>query len=186
MSNQLLSKTRLQEIEDLACHQLATASSSGYDLSHIVDAIVQREGLHLMEAELEDISGVLYKNTHGAWIILLNREDSTRRKLFTIAHELGHYFLHRDLQDEFVDGAFVHNCFGRSEDSKYQDLEVEANEFAGNLIMPKAHIDALMQSVQRDPKQKPMDSEEVSQMAAYFKVSPHAMLVRLKNLNYAV
>ena len=184
MTNALLSETKVNDIEALAASKLMEAySEKDFDYSQVLHKIVQREGIQLREADLEEISGVLYKDNQGDWVILVNREDSQKRKLFTIAHELGHYFLHKNDQDEFIDGQFVNSCFGRSESTKYQQQELEANEFAGNLVMPKAQI----QDELGLPKQAGELSENVIlKMASKFRVSPHAMLTRLKNLNYGV
>lgn len=184
MTNTLLTEHKIKDIEELAASKLMEAySEKPFDYSQLMTFLVEREGIRLREADLEEISGVLYKDNQGDWVILVNREDSQKRKLFTIAHELGHYFLHKNDQDQFIDGQFVNSCFGRSESTKYQQQELEANEFAGNLVMPKAQI----QEELGLPQQAGELSESVIvKMASKFRVSPHAMLTRLKNLNYGV
>lgn len=82
----------------------------------------------MYESDLKDISGLL-KKKEGEWVIYVNQEDSPSRKVFTIAHELGHYFLHKDSCDNFVDGPLIY----RKEKSKFETKEIEANEFAGQL-----------------------------------------------------
>lgn len=184
MTNLLLDKDKAKQIGALAESTLMEAySGKHFQRASVINKILEQENLKLREADLQEISGVLYKNKQGEWVILVNREDSAKRKLFTVAHELGHYFLHRDQKDEFIDGQFVNTCFVRNEGKKYQDIEVEANEFAGNLIMPKAEI----QAVVGDPEEvEKVTEEQVLELAAQFKVSPHAMLTRLKNLNYGI
>lgn len=54
---------------------------------------------------------------NGVGVILVNSTMPTSRRRLTLAHELGHLVLHRD----FLDG----------------DVEDEANEFAGALLMPR-------------------------------------------------
>ncbi|EQA4400421.1 ImmA/IrrE family metallo-endopeptidase, partial [Acinetobacter baumannii] len=65
------------------------------------------------------------------WTILYNPTvESSGRILFTKAHELGHYILHRTIQDEFLCGA---------EDLQTYDIasiETEANKFSSYLLMP--------------------------------------------------
>ncbi len=106
----------------------------------------------------------------------MNRDDSPARQLFTIAHELGHFFLHGRLREEFVDGDFVMN---RDENEKYDVEELEANEFAGNLVMPAERIQRKLQGETPTPK-------EVLDLADAFRVSPLAMVIRLRTLGYAV
>ena len=125
----------------------------------------------IFEGDLYEMSGALRKKD-DKWSIYVNRGDSGQRKLFTIAHELGHFFAHRDLCDEFVDGQLI----SRSEQEKYAVLELEANEFAGNLIMPESEV---KQRVTGE-----ITRETLQSLARSFGVSTLAMTTRLKNLGY--
>lgn len=120
------------------------------------------------------MSGALRKEKDG-WVLYINSSDSEKRKLFTIAHELGHYFVHRSLCDEFVDGQLI----SRAEQEKYAAVELEANEFAGNLIMPEARVRKL---VEKDS----LTEGRVIELAGEFNVSAIAMATRLRNLDYDV
>ncbi|MDB4978479.1 MAG: ribosomal protein [Candidatus Peribacteria bacterium] len=140
----------------------------------LLQAIARDEDIELKESDLYDISGIL-KKEDGKWAIYVNREDSLTRKLFTIAHELGHYFMHRDEEDQFVDSLFIM----RDEEDKYTGQELEANEFAGSLIMPEARLRDYLDD--RTPRE-----EDVVQLAKKFNVSPLAMVTRLRNLGYHV
>jgi Zn-dependent peptidase ImmA (M78 family) len=64
------------------------------------------------------------------------------RLRFSIAHELGHYVLHRSLaeQHKFTTfGEFFE--WIRSSDGEKYNLEKAANEFAGRLLVPKSRLD---------------------------------------------
>src|SRR5262245_43470607 len=81
---------------------------------------------------LGDFEGALYPMPdRKGWAILYNKDVSPGRKRFTIAHEFGHYLMHRPL---FPGGI---QC---SEESvTFRDgleLEAEADEFAAYLLMP--------------------------------------------------
>lgn len=71
------------------------------------------------------------------WGILYHREQTPGRRAYTIAHEFGHFVLHRDLidRDNSYDGGVFCN-----EDSVLRrngsGIEQEADEFAANLLMP--------------------------------------------------
>lgn len=80
--------------------------------SHIVQIVPE---------DLPDCEGALVPGDGDPrrWAIMYNRKQNAGRRAYTIAHELGHFVLHRKL----VDGA------GR-------DIEKEANEFAATLLMP--------------------------------------------------
>ncbi len=76
-------------------------------------------------------------NRPRQWGILYHHDQTPGRRAYTIAHEFGHYVLHREMidQDESFDGGVY--C---SEDSILRrngsDIEQEADEFAANLLMP--------------------------------------------------
>lgn len=67
------------------------------DAPVFVDQIIESEGIRLkgveFSAERQDIAGYIDfdKNT-----IYVNVDDAPVRQRFTMAHELGHYFLHKD------------------------------------------------------------------------------------------
>ena len=69
------------------------------------------------------------------WMILYNSAVSSEgRKRFTVAHEFGHYLLHRHQQEEFACGAGDIETSGEGKGSR--DIEKEADDFATTLLMP--------------------------------------------------
>jgi len=86
--------------------------------------------------DLPGFEGALYPANAGrkGWgIIYNNRISSPGRINFTLAHELGHYLLHR-LQ--FPDGKACNQDEVARWDSPEARIEQQANEFAANLLMP--------------------------------------------------
>lgn len=144
-----------------------------YDGFERLAKVAKDHGVEVLEADLYDMSGAL-KREQGRWRVYINRQDSPTRQLFTLAHELGHFFLHKDEAEEFVDGDFVMN---RDDDTKYTQEELEANEFAGNLVMPEGMIRAKLGD-------KTPDDEAVLGLARNFQVSPLAMAIRLRSIGY--
>ncbi len=77
------------------------------------------------------------ENKPRQWGILYHHDQTPGRRAYTIAHEFGHYILHRQLIDESeeFDGGIYCN-----EDSVLRrnglGIEQEADEFAANLLMP--------------------------------------------------
>ena len=95
---------------------------------------VYKEDFSLLPKEKTDrlyISG--YINPR-AKIICVNKADPYTRRRFTIAHELGHWFMgHTKNEDDY--GQLV---FRSSYNSPHKEAwEKEANCFAANLLMPK-------------------------------------------------
>lgn len=85
--------------------------------------------------------GALMRKPGSAeWGIFFNSAiSSPGRKNFTLAHELGHYLLHRFRSAEDI-------VCQRSDmwawDSEYGVMEAEANQFASFLLMPRDDFDA--------------------------------------------
>ena len=98
--------------------------------------------------------------------IYVNREDIPERQSFTIAHELGHWILHRDIFDEEPK---TYRYLPRYATPKHNALEMEANKFAAHLLVPERLIRPL-----RTP------SISVSTLTDLFFVSRTMMEIRLK------
>lgn len=85
---------------------------------------------------LQNFDGALYADpaSRKGWAIVYNNSIRSRGRInFTLAHEFGHYLLHRIAHpDGFHCGQ---QDFVRW-DSEYGRIERQANEFAANLLMP--------------------------------------------------
>lgn len=83
---------------------------------------------------LAGLEGMLAANqARSKWLILYNSAvRSQGRKRFTIAHEFGHYILHRHQQDRFECG----NDDIETGDNNERDIETQADLFASTLLMP--------------------------------------------------
>lgn len=84
--------------------------------------------------DLPGFEGMLAANkARTRWGIIYNSAvSSVGRKRFTIAHEFGHYLLHRRLQERFECG--IEDI--ETGDGNERDLEQEADVFASALLMP--------------------------------------------------
>ena len=123
------------------------------------------------------ISGMVHRQANGGAIIGVNAAHAINRQRFTIAHELGHLILHKDETlhvDEREPIAF------RNEESSLatKDVEIEANQFAAELLMP---VDLLAKEIGSLPDD--MEAEDaVIELADRFQVSEQAMTLRLTRL----
>lgn len=68
--------------------------------------------------------------------IFVNEDEYPLRQTFTIAHELGHRIMHRDWA-----ASNDYTVLMRDEGSDRNKYELEADEFAGNLLMPRHMLD---------------------------------------------
>jgi Zn-dependent peptidase ImmA (M78 family) len=125
-------------------------------------------------------AGLIRKEEDGSYAIYLNALDAPTRQRFTIAHEIGHFILHKDLLDkgeEFVDNikqpfnGVLHRTTGKPHQQEERKREVEANEFAANLLMPGETFKSVWNQ-----------NEVIEPVAEYFNVSSAAATIRAKDL----
>lgn len=124
-------------------------------------------GLTIQGASFEeypDISGVLDLEEHK---IYLNEKDSPEHKRFTIAHEIGHWALHKDqLQYNPNMAIYYRRPIGGESDAK----EKEANCFAASLLVPLELLKELSVKF------------SIKDLAQIFAVSTQVIRYRLKSL----
>lgn len=141
-----------------------------------IGEIIRTEGIVLQEESLEDdVSGMLVIKDSQVTIGVNSCHHPNRRR-FTMAHELGHYVLHRSSSNVFFDESLL---FFRNQKSSEgtQRQEIEANNFAAELLMPEPAI--------RQRLENPIDAfndKEVSSLASEFNVSSQALTIRLTKL----
>ncbi len=139
--------------------------------------ICEHNDIILKEEKLEhDISGLLILKNDNTYI-LYNENENIRRQKFTIAHELGHFYLHKDSQ-MFVD---TEKILYRNNESNKGEIkkEIEANCFAASLLMPEHFINDEIKKLNKD-----ITIDDIEILAETFDVSIQAMTFRLANLGY--
>lgn len=112
----------------------------------------------------KEISGAIQKHPERGCTILVNEADIKPRARFTIAHELGHYYLHMNDSDDKIITSF------RMDRSP---IEAQANKFAAELLMPEDLVREAHSS---------MVIPICDSLAGFFCVSKQAMRLRLDNL----
>lgn len=110
-----------------------------------------------------------------------NKPKLSPRQRFTVAHEIGHYILHKNEVTLFVDkGETVLYRDTNSTSGEYR-REREANAFAAALLMPKFLIE---RKIEEKSNQIQSNISLIEQLSTYFEVSEQAMSFRLSNLGY--
>ena len=100
-----------------------------------IERLIRELNINIVKEDMEyGMSGYIEKRADG-WKIGINKYDSLARKRFTLAHELGHYILHRD---RIIDTR--HEDYILLRDNEFTPIEREANEFAAELLMPEKHF----------------------------------------------
>ena len=122
-----------------------------------------------MVLDVDSCEGMLARNPKDVaeWGIFYNGKASPERRRFTIAHELGHFILHRGQQQSF-------NCDKESVYSGIDTIRVierEADDFASNLLMPG---DLLRDWISNQR----IDLRALSAIAKRFQVSFEALCIR--------
>lgn len=127
----------------------------------------------------QGISGaIIFLSDINRFRIIINKNKPATRQNFTIAHEIGHYFLHKDKikinENLLVDGENSldgSNILFRLDATETTLIETEANNFAAALIMPTKLVQDAWLSL-----------KDVEECAKIFNVSVSAMSIRLERL----
>lgn len=164
-------RARYAKIRQLASSILREHSITAAPVQ--VENLIRRYGVELRHGDLGDVSGLLARTATGA-IIGVNRVHAQTRQRFTLAHELGHYLLHRDLESH-SDTDFRVKFRNRRSSEATDVEEIEANFFAACLLMPTPFLNA------HRGAEALGDDQRVAELAGVFQVSPHAMSLRLVN-----
>ncbi len=107
---------------------------------------------------------------NGKSTIIVKKSSDYHRKTFSIAHELGHFFLPEHSKSIF--GCTYEDMSFKTK----KGLEIEANKFASQLLMPKQFI---KEEIKGD-----IDLNFICEEATKFNVSLSAMAIRLTQLAY--
>jgi Zn-dependent peptidase ImmA (M78 family) len=142
-----------------------------------VEAVASALGINVAYEYLDDdVSGMLVISNHSVTIVV-NANDGELRQRFTLAHELGHYKLRRNVNTNvFVDKTLTFHRDKHSSEGTYLD-EIAANAFAAELLMPSRFLEEYIY-------EDWYDDDVVKDIANLFGVSVPAMTFRIANLGY--
>lgn len=140
-------------------------------------------GVSRVKFSSDEISGAIkMKGKSGNPVIAVNEDHCKERQRFTIAHEIGHYILH-SIESMHVDSTHepVYYRDANAVSSTTNVKEVQANQFAAELLMPS---DMVINDLQNDFKLKNNneDIEVIARLAQKYNVSQQAMIIRIGSL----
>ncbi|TDR89538.1 ImmA/IrrE family metallo-endopeptidase [Enterovirga rhinocerotis] len=133
-----------------------------------VEGMARALGLIVLRVPLPDnISGSIRCERDGPCTVEVNALHPNTRQRFTLAHEIAHYAMHRDLIGDGV----VDNALYRSE--QLADVhERQANSFAARTLMPRSLVrEAWEEGLQTAPE-----------LAERFGVSTQVAEIRMREL----
>lgn len=136
-----------------------------------LDQIAANLNINVVYEILEpEVSGY-FKSKNGIYYIGINSNHNKRRQRFTLAHELGHFYLHKSSGDvSFQDEVFFR--VGNNPSS----IEYAANEFAARLLIPQDRFEAKLKEGMRN----------IPELAEFFEVSIPAIQYRAISLGYKI
>lgn len=153
------------------------ARQLGVGVGHPLEPVVSRLGgtirYHSPFATANNAPPSIEVEHSRSFVIHLPSTTSPQRDRFTIAHELGHLFLHYPMVLKEKPGArMVATRWVDPSDPKQQRAEWEANWFAAAFLMPTEAFTAAWKSM----------SGNLSAVASLFEVSEQAAEIRAKSL----
>lgn len=176
-----------------AVQQIALRKLNEYEFKHNcsdraldIVSFAEEFGFKVVEMPLGDDSGAiiisndLVKQFGVDRVIVVNEDDYALRKRFTIAHELGHYFLGEyKNKGEFIELRNEElNSIYKPKNEKFADY------FAAIILMPARKIVDLIEERQR--KGKSVSFYDLTcDVSKQFLVSKAAASVRLSQLGFA-
>lgn len=142
-----------------------------------IEALVQDLGIEVRHTDIDDGASahLTYDEVNDKFVITVNDSENTNRKNFSIAHELGHFFLHRDevKKQKRMDRGPIENASKPEE----RQREIEANKYASVLLVSNQALDKFLSSI---GEQK----ISVDQLSEKFEVSTQVMRIRMKSYRF--
>jgi len=129
--------------------------------------IAEQNGVEVVFADFgKHASSIAGFCDFGERQIVVNDFDNFGRKMFTIAHEFGHWMLHKEFFDRDPE---LYAVLPRMQAPKKNAFETEANLFAAESLVPTHLL-------------QPVKNAGAAQLADIFGVSREMMENRLKNV----
>lgn len=128
--------------------------------------IAKSNDIAVYKADLEKkiLGAIRYDKQNKKYTILLNEKQSYEQQRFTLAHELGHFFLHKKI----LESEELHvDIMYKIEDEQ----EAEVDYFAGALLMNKLLLEKMYEK-----------NQSIRELAEMFEVSISVMTIRLDTL----
>jgi Zn-dependent peptidase ImmA (M78 family) len=144
-----------------------------------VEKIAKALGAQVRFSPFDDeLSGMVYVKD-GVPVIGVNSLHHPNRQRFTIAHELGHLELHLPMitSSVHVDKNFPALMRDTNSATGTEQIEIEANKFAAELLMPRTLIEEALAGKQFDID----DDGPIEELAKKFRVSKQALEYRIRN-----
>lgn len=145
-----------------------------------VHALVARNGIEVQTRKMERSIPGMMVTTKSATLITLNASLPLNQQRFVLAHLLGHFVLHGKTAEVFIDRTTPITGAG-PDVRKRITQEMEANEFAAELLMPEDVIRDRFETA----RPYPYNIESLRPLAAQFGINELVLAIRLAQLGLA-
>lgn len=176
-------RKEILEIEDKAQEVLKKLKI--IDSPVLLESILRYYKITKLDAPSDKYSGMML-TTNNKTFIGINSNESKARQRFTIAHELGHYFLEKSKEKAFIDnsetiknGMEFEIAFRKKSHKKGELGEMKANAFAASLLMPAKW---LINDLKNLKKTQMFSDKSINKLAEKYQVSNEAMRYRAMNV----
>lgn len=136
-----------------------------------LETILNSRNLMVKEEEIDGADGRIVMNENSGIITVNSKITLPTKKRFVLAHELGHYELHRRRTHVFSDDD---ETMTRWYDKSVGPEETEANEFAAEFLMPS-------EIFHNECRRKKFGPEVIEHLASRFQVSKTATILKFVN-----
>ncbi|MED1953949.1 ImmA/IrrE family metallo-endopeptidase [Brevibacillus centrosporus] len=128
----------IQTANDLY-QQFGKTDPMHHKATELIQALIEENNVYcdVREISVNSFCGMLMVDPDEITIVV-NKCHPIVKRCFTLGHELGHLYLHKDTQAHFVD--YNDDLSGESNGV----LEKQANAFASELLLPKQVINAML------------------------------------------
>jgi len=133
-----------------------------------IEVIINSKNIIIKEEEIDGAEGRILMTENSGIITLNSSIDFEPKKRFILAHELGHFELHRHLKKGFSDNDETLN---HSYQKNFSSEEVEANEFAAEFLMPT-------ELFSKECKNQVFSHKVIEHLANRFQVSKTAAILK--------
>lgn len=142
-----------------------------------IETIISSKNILIKEEQIDGAEGRIIMKEHFGIITINSSIDFYPKKRFILAHELGHFELHRHFKKGFSDNDETLN---HSSQPYFSQEEIEANEFAAEFLMPS-------ELFAKECKGKVFSHKVIEYLADKFQVSKTATILKfVKNGNHPV
>lgn len=165
-----LIKKHIQELDEPEDYARALRSELGYSDEPVIASLVAKElGIDIREDNFTGFTGALL-SVELKYLILIKKDLSIRKRNFTIAHELGHWYIPYHSETKYFCQA--NDIFKYAAQN---EVERQAQRFAAEFLMPT-------RAYKKKITGKKPSIEIIIELSNYFNVSIHAAAIKYVEL----